>query len=40
MHMRPRLNGDGVWKGTHITEMGNRIRKGGYTILGSGNKKD
>ena len=39
-HMRPRLNGDGVWKGTHITEMGNRIRKGGYTILGSGNKKD
>ena len=40
MHMRPRLNGEGVWKGTHITEMGNRIRKGGYTILGSGNKKD
>ena len=39
-HMRPRLNGNGVWKGTHITEMGNRIRKGGYTILGSGNKKD
>ena len=40
MNMRPRLNGEGVWKGTHITEMGNRIRKGGYTILGSGNKKD
>ena len=20
-HMRPRLNGDGVWKGTHITEV-------------------
>ena len=39
-HMRPRLNGDGVWKGTHITEMGNRVRQGGYTILGSGNKKD
>ena len=40
MHMRPRLNGEGVWKGTNITEMGNRIRKGEYTILGSGNKKD
>ena len=31
MHMRPRLNGEGVWKGTHITEMGNRIRKGSLT---------
>ena len=39
-HMRPRLNGNGVWKGTHITEMGNRVRQGGYTILDSGNKKD
>ena len=25
-HMKPRLNGDGVWKGTHITEMGKLIR--------------
>ena len=39
-HMKPRLNGKGVWTGTHITEMGNRIKSGGYTILGSGNKKD
>ena len=28
-HMRPRLNGNGVWKGTHITEAG-RIAFGGY----------
>ena len=27
--MRPRLNGDGVWKGTHITEAG-KIAFGGY----------
>ena len=27
-HMRPRLNGDGVWKGTHITE--GKIAFGGY----------
>ena len=28
-HMRPRLNGQGVWKGTHITEAG-KIAFGGY----------
>ena len=28
-HMRPRLNGEGVWKGTHITEAG-KIAFGGY----------
>jgi len=39
-HMRPRLNGKGVWAGTHITEMGNRIKSGNTTIFGSGNKKD
>ena len=29
MNMRPRLNGEGVWKGTHITEAG-KIAFGGY----------
>ena len=31
-HMRPRLNGEGVWKGTHITEAGKNLKENSVAL--------